>query len=244
VSWTDRSWQPSWLRLRDEEAHEGGDRQDLARQPDHAVVRHPRRLGTPAPPGIGPDHRHRGRRRTYPATRSGGLQLVQGRRGRLDPARDLAGHSVAVNTCRSRSTRCPRPWSAAGSTPSGWPSPRRPSPKHRAHVSWPRRSRRRTRSRPWRRTSPRQGSPGRTPGLVERFTAAVDESLGYTSAHPDEARQALTTYTKISGDVLKNLALPSRPPRVDMAPPAEAGLTERAGRPLQRQEARSGRPVP
>ena len=58
----------------------------------------------------------------------------------------------------------------------------------------------------------------------------MDESLGYTSAHPDEARQALTTYTKISGDVLKNLALPSRRPRVDMAPLRKlASLSEQDG---------------
>ncbi|MET7476643.1 ABC transporter substrate-binding protein [Streptomyces sp. NPDC005648] len=68
------------------------------------------------------------------------------------------------------------------------------------------------------------------PGLVKRFTEAMNESLGYASAHPDEARQALTTYTKISGDVLKNLALPSWPPRVDMASLRKlASLSERDG---------------
>jgi NitT/TauT family transport system substrate-binding protein len=55
------------------------------------------------------------------------------------------------------------------------------------------------------------------PDLVKNFVAAVTESLEYASAHPDEARQILPTYTKISGDVLKNLILPSWPAEVDMA---------------------------
>ena len=55
------------------------------------------------------------------------------------------------------------------------------------------------------------------PGLVKKFTAAMTESLKYATAHPDEARQVLTTYTKISGDVLKDLTLPAWPPAVDMA---------------------------
>jgi len=55
------------------------------------------------------------------------------------------------------------------------------------------------------------------PDLVKKFTAAMSESLRYASSLPDEARQVLTTYTKISGDVLKNLTLPSWPPQVDMA---------------------------
>ena len=55
------------------------------------------------------------------------------------------------------------------------------------------------------------------PDLVKKFTAAMTESLRYASSHPDEARQVLTTYTKISGDVLKSLTLPSWLPQVDMA---------------------------
>ncbi len=54
------------------------------------------------------------------------------------------------------------------------------------------------------------------PELVKNFTAAMAESLRYATDHPDEARQILTTYTKISGDVLKNLTLPSWPAEVDM----------------------------
>lgn len=55
------------------------------------------------------------------------------------------------------------------------------------------------------------------PDLVKKFTEAVTESLEYASAHPDEARQVLTTYTKIDGEVLKNLTLPAWPTQYDMA---------------------------
>ncbi|WP_328441210.1 ABC transporter substrate-binding protein [Streptomyces sp. NBC_00457] len=55
------------------------------------------------------------------------------------------------------------------------------------------------------------------PDLVKKFTEAVTESLKYASAHPDEARQTLTTYTKIDGEVLKNLTLPTWPAEYDMA---------------------------
>lgn len=55
------------------------------------------------------------------------------------------------------------------------------------------------------------------PDLVKKFTEAMTESLKYASEHPDEARQILTTYTKIDGEVLKKLTLPSWPAAVDMA---------------------------
>ncbi|KUO15546.1 ABC transporter substrate-binding protein [Streptomyces dysideae] len=68
------------------------------------------------------------------------------------------------------------------------------------------------------------------PDLVEKFTEAMTESLRYASSHPDEARQVLTTYTKISGDVLKNLTLPSWPEQVDMASLEKlAALSEKDG---------------
>ncbi|MFI5675449.1 ABC transporter substrate-binding protein [Streptomyces cellulosae] len=68
------------------------------------------------------------------------------------------------------------------------------------------------------------------PDLVKRFTEAVTESLRYASAHPDEARQILPTYTRISGDILKNLTLPSWPPQVDMASLEKlASLSEKDG---------------
>ncbi|MFF7160206.1 ABC transporter substrate-binding protein [Streptomyces sp. NPDC008086] len=55
------------------------------------------------------------------------------------------------------------------------------------------------------------------PDLVKKFTAAMTESLEYASQHPDEARQMLTGYTKISGPVLKELTLPAWPTEIDMA---------------------------
>ncbi|WP_338895290.1 ABC transporter substrate-binding protein [Streptomyces sp. TG1A-60] len=55
------------------------------------------------------------------------------------------------------------------------------------------------------------------PDLVRKFSEAMTESLKYASEHPDEARQILTTYTKIKGDVLKNLTLPGWPAQIDMA---------------------------
>ncbi|MFJ8596341.1 ABC transporter substrate-binding protein [Streptomyces sp. NPDC093598] len=54
------------------------------------------------------------------------------------------------------------------------------------------------------------------PGLLKKFTEAMTESLEYAAEHPDEARQILTTYTKISGEVLKNLTLPSWTAEYDM----------------------------
>lgn len=68
------------------------------------------------------------------------------------------------------------------------------------------------------------------PALVKKFTEAMTESLEYASAHPDEARQILTTYTKISGDALKNLTLPAWPAKYDMASLEKlAGLGENDG---------------
>ncbi|WP_327699636.1 ABC transporter substrate-binding protein [Streptomyces sp. NBC_00459] len=55
------------------------------------------------------------------------------------------------------------------------------------------------------------------PDLVKKFAAAMSESLQYATDHPDEARQILTTYTKLSGDVLNKVTLPSWPAEIDMA---------------------------
>ena len=52
---------------------------------------------------------------------------------------------------------------------------------------------------------------------MKNFTEAMTESLRYATGHPDEARQILTAYTKISGAVLSELILPSWPPEVDLA---------------------------
>jgi len=49
------------------------------------------------------------------------------------------------------------------------------------------------------------------PDLVKRFTEAMNESLRYADAHPDEVRQVLTTYTQIKPDVAAKIALPKWP---------------------------------
>ncbi|MDO0930817.1 ABC transporter substrate-binding protein [Streptomyces sp. DG2A-72] len=68
------------------------------------------------------------------------------------------------------------------------------------------------------------------PDLVKKFNEAMTESLKYASEHPDEARQILTTYTKISGDVLTKLTLPNWPAQVDTASLEKlAGLGEQDG---------------
>jgi NitT/TauT family transport system substrate-binding protein len=53
------------------------------------------------------------------------------------------------------------------------------------------------------------------PDLVKRFTEAMTESLAYASAHPDEARQVLTTYTKIDPAIIQKLTLPKWPPEIN-----------------------------
>jgi NitT/TauT family transport system substrate-binding protein len=55
------------------------------------------------------------------------------------------------------------------------------------------------------------------PDLVKRFTDAMTESLAYADAHPDEARQVLTTYTQIDEAVIKELTLPKWPPEINRA---------------------------
>jgi len=55
------------------------------------------------------------------------------------------------------------------------------------------------------------------PDLVKKFTEAMTESLKYASEHPDEARQMLTTYTKIDAQVVEKLILPRWPTEIDMA---------------------------
>jgi NitT/TauT family transport system substrate-binding protein len=60
-----------------------------------------------------------------------------------------------------------------------------------------------------------QQEVARNPDLVNRFTAAMKESLAYTSSHPDEARQVLSTYTKIDPKVIQQLTLPTWPPEIN-----------------------------
>jgi NitT/TauT family transport system substrate-binding protein len=52
---------------------------------------------------------------------------------------------------------------------------------------------------------------GSNPDLVKRFTEAMKESLAYADSHPDEARDVLATYTKITPEVRAALTLPKWP---------------------------------
>jgi NitT/TauT family transport system substrate-binding protein len=49
------------------------------------------------------------------------------------------------------------------------------------------------------------------PDLTRRFTEAINESLSYAQSHPDEARNILKSYTKISADLLPKITLPDWP---------------------------------
>ncbi|MFE0917505.1 MULTISPECIES: ABC transporter substrate-binding protein [Streptomyces] len=51
----------------------------------------------------------------------------------------------------------------------------------------------------------------RNPEVVEKFQKAAAQSLAYADAHPDEARETITTYTKIPADVLAKVTLPKWP---------------------------------
>jgi NitT/TauT family transport system substrate-binding protein len=51
--------------------------------------------------------------------------------------------------------------------------------------------------------------------LVKRFTEAMTESLQYADAHPDEVRQALGTYTKITPEQAAKLTLPKWPTEIN-----------------------------
>jgi NitT/TauT family transport system substrate-binding protein len=53
------------------------------------------------------------------------------------------------------------------------------------------------------------------PDLVNRFVAAMKQSLAYAGAHGDEVRQALTTYTQIKADQAAKLILPKWPQDVN-----------------------------
>jgi NitT/TauT family transport system substrate-binding protein len=53
------------------------------------------------------------------------------------------------------------------------------------------------------------------PDLVKRFAEAMTESSAYAQAHPDEARTAITTYTKITAEQAKSLTLPQWPATID-----------------------------
>lgn len=49
------------------------------------------------------------------------------------------------------------------------------------------------------------------PDVVEKFRKATEQSLAYADEHPDEVRQIVTTYTKISPEVLARTTFPKWP---------------------------------
>ena len=53
--------------------------------------------------------------------------------------------------------------------------------------------------------------------LTKRFTAAIRKSLEYADSHPDEVRDVLKTYTKISPEVIAKIYLPKWPTEVNQA---------------------------
>jgi NitT/TauT family transport system substrate-binding protein len=55
------------------------------------------------------------------------------------------------------------------------------------------------------------------PKLIADFTAGINESMEYATAHPDEVRTARGTYTKVSPEVAKALVLPKWPAGLDEA---------------------------
>ncbi|GGT14508.1 ABC transporter substrate-binding protein [Nonomuraea spiralis] len=55
------------------------------------------------------------------------------------------------------------------------------------------------------------------PDLTRRFTAAMRRSLEYADGHPDEVREILKTYTKISPEVIAKIYLPKWPVEVNKA---------------------------
>jgi NitT/TauT family transport system substrate-binding protein len=55
------------------------------------------------------------------------------------------------------------------------------------------------------------------PDLVKRFAEAMKQSQAYAQDHPDEARQILTTYTKIAPETIAKVVMPAFPQEVDQA---------------------------
>jgi NitT/TauT family transport system substrate-binding protein len=55
------------------------------------------------------------------------------------------------------------------------------------------------------------------PDLVKRFTDAINESLTYADAHPDEVRAVLGSYTKIDEKTRDSLTLPKWPTQINQA---------------------------
>jgi NitT/TauT family transport system substrate-binding protein len=59
------------------------------------------------------------------------------------------------------------------------------------------------------------------PEVVREFRAAMDESLTYATAHEDEVRQVVTTFTRIPAEAARTMTLPGWDPNLD---PSTNGL--------------------
>ncbi|GIF04617.1 ABC transporter substrate-binding protein [Actinoplanes siamensis] len=71
---------------------------------------------------------------------------------------------------------------------------------------------------------------GQNPQVVTAFTTAMNKSMEYANAHPDEVRAVLNEYTKIDPAVQKTLVLPKWPTTVDRAAVQQlADLAEQDG---------------
>lgn len=55
------------------------------------------------------------------------------------------------------------------------------------------------------------------PDLVERFSAAMAESLAYANDNPDAVREIIPTYSEISDELAAELTLPTWPPEINRA---------------------------
>jgi NitT/TauT family transport system substrate-binding protein len=56
---------------------------------------------------------------------------------------------------------------------------------------------------------------GANPGLVQRFTEAMTESLAYADGHPDEVRAIIGTYTQIAPEARAKMTLPKWPTEIN-----------------------------
>jgi NitT/TauT family transport system substrate-binding protein len=61
------------------------------------------------------------------------------------------------------------------------------------------------------------------PKMVEDFVAAMNESLEYATANPDEARAVLSTYTKLTPELAAKVVLPAWPTELDQESAAAVG---------------------
>jgi NitT/TauT family transport system substrate-binding protein len=64
------------------------------------------------------------------------------------------------------------------------------------------------------------------PELVEKFTKAMNKSLAYAGENPDEVREIVGTYTKISEELRQKMILPGF--RVEFDQKAASVLAEAA----------------